>query len=184
MRTLLGAAEIATRVAELAQQISSDLADQNPLLVGVLKGSYVFMADLSRAMDIAHEIDFLAVSSYGKGTSSGAFRLLKDLSADVAGRNVVIVEDICDTGLSLRAVRDIVGSRDPASLRLCVLLDKPSRRRVQLQPEYVGFTVPDVFVVGYGLDYAERYRHLPDIVILEAGDLGQDSAHHGEISRR
>lgn len=183
MRTIVSKEDIATRVAALGRQLSADYQGSNPLLVGVLKGSYVFLADLSRAIDVPHEIDFLAVSSYGKSTQAGAFRLLKDLSADVEGRHVVVVEDICDTGLSLRAVRDIIGRRRPASLSLCVLLDKPSRRQVQLAPEYVGFSIPDVFVVGYGLDYAEGYRYLPYVAALEPADLGEDSGRHGEITR-
>ncbi len=180
MRTIVSQSDIAAKVAELAKQLSRDFAGKNPLLVGVLKGAWVFLADLARAMEIPHEIDFLAVSSYGKSTRTGAFRLLKDVSADVEGRHVVVVEDICDTGLSLRAVRDIIGQRSPASVSLCVLLDKPSRRRVPLQPEYVGFTIPDVFVVGYGLDYAERYRYLPYVAALDPADLGQDSGRRGE----
>ena len=188
MRTVISAAQLADRVQELAAVLDTAYAGRNPVLIGVLKGCYVFMADLSRALSIPHEVDFLAVASYGKSTQAGAFRLLKDISAEIEGRDVIIVEDICDTGASLRAVRDIIRERRPASVAICVLLDKPARRRVALSPEYVGFPIGDEFVVGYGLDYAEHYRHLPYVAALDPTDIArgpqmQDSHSHGELPK-
>lgn len=176
MRTIISAEQLRNRVAELAAAISADYAGRDPVLVGVLKGAYVFLADLSRAMTIPHEVDFLAVASYGKSTQAGAFRLLKDISADIEGRPVLVIEDICDTGASLRAVREIIRERHPASVGICVLLDKPARRKVNLVPEYVGFSIGDEFVVGYGLDYAEHYRHLPCVAALDPADIGREPA--------
>jgi hypoxanthine phosphoribosyltransferase len=188
VRTIIGEAELKQRVHELATEIRAAYKDRDPVLIGILKGCYVFMADLSRALAIPHEVDFLAVASYGKSTRAGAFRLLKDLSAEIEGRHVLIVEDICDTGASLRAVRDIIRQRHPASVAICVLIDKPVRRVVDLAPEYVGFAIGDEFVVGYGLDYAEHYRHLPYIAALDATDIhpdgpeAEDSPADGELS--
>lgn len=182
MRTLIDEAQIKERVAALAAEIRADYADRDPVLVGILKGCYVFMADLSRALGMPHEVDFLAVASYGKSTRSGAFRLLKDVSGEIEGRHVVIVEDICDTGASLRAVREIIAQRRPASVAICVLIDKPVRRLVDLTPEYVGFKVGDEFVVGYGLDYAEHYRHLPYIAALDATDIHPHAERPGDAT--
>ena len=140
----------------------------NPLLVCVLKGGYLFLADLTRQLTIRHAIDFMAVSSYGDGTrSSGVVRILKDLDADIGGRHVLVVEDIIDTGHTLAYLLENLHSRQPASVRVCTLLSKPDRREVELAIDYVGFEVPDEFVVGYGLDYAEGYRNLPFIGVLK-----------------
>ena len=155
------------RIRELAAQISTDYADRDPLLLCVLKGGYVFLADLTRYLTIAHTIDFMAISSYGDATeSSGVVRILKDLDRDITGRDVLIVEDIIDTGHTICYLLDILRVRQPASVRICTLLSKPSRREVELDIDYVGFEIPNEFVVGYGLDYAEQYRNLRFIGIL------------------
>lgn len=155
------------RVSELAERISADYAGRDPLLVGVLKGAIFFMADLVRRLSIPCEIDFMAVSSYGASThSSGVVRILKDLDVAIAGRHVVVVEDIVDSGLTLSYLMKNLASRGPASLEICALLTKPGHRRLRLDTRYVGFDLPDVFVVGYGLDHGERYRNLPFIAAL------------------
>lgn len=165
---LLTEDQIRARVKELAAEIGRDYAAKNPLLVGVLKGSIVFLADLIRAMDFPLEIDLLCVSSYGHGAvSSGAVTLLKDLSQDVTDRDLILVEDIIDTGLTLSHLRDILANRGVASLAICCLLNKPSRRQTPLQVDYIGFDIDDEFVVGYGLDYAERFRGLPFIAVIK-----------------
>jgi hypoxanthine phosphoribosyltransferase len=167
-RVLLTAAQIEARVGELAEQISRDYAGREPLLVGVLAGAFVFLADLARRLTIPVAIDFFDVSSYGQGTrSSGEARILRDLEISITGRDLLLVEDIVDTGLTLKCLLGHIETRRPASLRTCVLLDKVSARRTPLTLDYVGFHVPDVFVVGYGLDHAGRYRHLPDILALD-----------------
>ncbi len=162
------AGRLRERVAELAAEIDADYAGRELLLVGVLKGAFMFMADLARAMRLPVEMDWMAVSSYGSGTrSSGVVRILKDLDTDISGRHVLIVEDIVDSGLTLSPW--LVGnlrSRQPASLRLCVLLRKPAAARMDVDVAYTGFDIADEFVVGYGLDYAERYRNLPFIGTL------------------
>jgi len=166
----LTAAQIEARVAEMAADISRDYAGRDLLLVGVLTGAFVFLADLARQLSVPADIDFLAVSSYGSETrSSGEVRILKDLERNLAGRNLLLVEDIVDTGLTLSYLVDCLQARRPASLATCVLLDKPTSRRTSLALDYVGFRVPDVFVVGYGLDHAGRCRHLPDILVLDGG---------------
>lgn len=168
METLIPAEEIQSRVRALAAEIRADHAG-DVHLVGVLKGAFMFMADLIRAMPGHVSIDFMALSSYGKSTrSSGEVRLLKDLDFGLEGRDVVIVEDIVDTGLTLTYLQDILRARGPASLRTACLLSKPSRRKVDVKVDYTGFTIEDRFVVGYGLDYAERYRNLPFIGILDS----------------
>ncbi len=166
---LVGAHELQRRVAELGREISRDYAGRVPLLIGVLKGAVFFLSDLMRAIEVPVEVDFMAVASYGSATdSSGVVRILKDLDAAIEGRDVLIVEDIVDSGLTLQYLMRNLGSRDPRTLEVCALLNKPERRRVQLPTRYVGFEIPDTFVVGYGLDYAERYRNLPFVAALNA----------------
>ncbi|NLV74462.1 MAG: hypoxanthine phosphoribosyltransferase [Chloroflexi bacterium] len=167
-RVLISQEALQTRVAELAEQISADYKGLNPLLVCVLKGGYIFLADLSRALSINHAVDFMAISSYGNGSvSSGVVRILKDLDRDISGRNVLLVEDIIDTGNTIAYIMENLRTRQPASVRVCTLLSKPSRREVFLQADYVGFEIPNDFVIGYGLDYAEAYRNLPYIGVLK-----------------
>ncbi|PYR58114.1 MAG: hypoxanthine phosphoribosyltransferase [Acidobacteria bacterium] len=165
---LIRSEEIQSRIRALAGEIEADYPPNDEIhLVGVLKGGFMFMADLVRAMSSRVTLDFMAVSSYGKGTrSSGEVRVLKDLDSGLEGRNVIIVEDIVDTGLTLHYMQDILKARFPRSLRTACLLSKPSRRQVDVKVDYIGFTIEDRFVVGYGLDYAEKYRNLPDIAIL------------------
>lgn len=159
---------IQKKVEEMAAVLDQDYAGKKPLLICVLKGALMFMADLSRAMTIPLEIDFMAVSSYGLSTkSSGVVRILKDLEAGIEGRHLLIVEDIIDTGLTLNYLVENLKSRGPASLKVCTLLDKPSRRQVDFTPDYSGFEIEDKFVVGYGLDFAEIYRNLPYIGVLK-----------------
>ena len=169
MNVLLSAAQIQERITELAADIEAGYpADEEIHLVGVLKGGFVFMADLIRAMSARVTLDFIAVSSYQRGTrSSGEVRLLKDLDSGLEGRHVIIVEDIVDTGLTLTYLQDILRARSPKTLRTACLLSKPSRRQVEVRVEYIGFTIEDKFVVGYGLDYAEKYRNLQDIAVLD-----------------
>lgn len=169
MTILLSADEIQARVAALAAEIERDYpADEDVHLVGVLKGGFVFMADLVRAMSARVTLDFIAVSSYQQGTrSTGEVRLLKDVDARLEGRHVIIVEDIVDTGLTVTYLQDILRARAPKSLRTACLLSKPSRRVVEVRVEYIGFTIEDKFVIGYGLDYAEKYRNLPYIAIMD-----------------
>jgi hypoxanthine phosphoribosyltransferase len=164
---VLDADAIEKRIRELAARIDADYAGRELLLVGVLKGAIFVMADLSRLLEVPVGMDFMAVSSYGSGTtSSGTVRILKDLDTDIEGRDVLIVEDIVDSGLTLDYLVKNLRSRNPASLEVLALLTKPSRREVELPIRYVGFEVPDVFVVGYGLDFAERYRGLRHVVSL------------------
>lgn len=156
------------RVSEIAEQINRDYADKEILLVSVLRGSFIFMADLARKITRPCRVDFMSVSSYGKGTSSsGQVQITKDLSEDISGLHVIVVEDILDSGNTLSYLLRILEQRHPASIRLCTLLDKPDRRKVEVAVHYSGFTIPDAFVVGYGLDYAELYRNLPYIGILK-----------------
>jgi hypoxanthine phosphoribosyltransferase len=163
-RLVVNEIELANRVVELGKEVTSDYAGRPPLLVGVLKGAFVFMSDLSRAIDLPVEFDFMAVSSYGSATrSSGVVRIIKDLDLDLTDRHVIIVEDIVDSGLTLAYLRKNLAARGPASLEVCALLVKEGLQRVELDLKYVGFRIPPVFVVGYGLDVAERYRNLPYI---------------------
>ena len=156
------------RVSEIAEEINRDYEGKNLILISVLRGSFVFMADLVRKIKHPCLIDFMSVSSYGKGsTSSGQVQITKDLSEDISGMDVIVVEDILDSGNTLSYLLRILEQRHPASIRLCTLLDKPDRRKVEVAVHYSGFTIPDAFVVGYGLDYAERYRNLPYIGILK-----------------
>ncbi|GAB2531971.1 hypoxanthine phosphoribosyltransferase [Brachybacterium huguangmaarense] len=167
-RVLLSAEQISERIAELGAQIARDYADNPPILVGVLKGAVMVMADLARAIDLRTEMDWMAVSSYGSGTkSSGVVRILKDLSGDISGRHVLIVEDIIDSGLTLSWLLSNLRSRGPASVEVCTLLRKPEAARVEIDVRYVGFDIPNEFVIGYGLDYAENYRNLPYVGVLE-----------------
>ena len=162
------AEEIEEKVSALGEQISKDFEGKNPLFVGVLKGCFVFMADLMRHVSIPCSMDFMAVSSYGNGTSTtGAVKINKDLSQDIENRDVIIVEDILDSGITLSYLTKYLQNRKPSSICIATLLDKPARRRADVQAKYVGFTVPDAFVVGYGLDYAEKYRNLPFIGVLK-----------------
>lgn len=167
-RILYTEAELKARVAELGAQISKDYAGKNPLMISVLRGSYIFVSDLTRSIDLPLSVDFMAVSSYGGGTSSsGQVRIVKDLSESIEGRDVIVVEDILDSGNTLSYLLELLKARKVGSIKLCTLLDKPSRRVKDIHADYVGFTVPDYFVVGYGLDYAEYYRNLPYIGILK-----------------
>lgn len=164
---LLSTEEIQRRVQELGAQISADYQGQSVLVIGILKGAFVFCADLMRTLSVPAEVDFMAVSSYGQSTeSSGVIKIVKDLDAAVEGRHVLLVEDIVDSGLTLRYLREYLSRQNPASLKICVLLDKPSRRKTEVAVDYTGFTIPDEFIVGYGIDYAEQYRHLPYIGII------------------
>lgn len=167
-RILLSETELRQRVQELGAQITADYQGKAPVLISVLRGSYIFMADLSRAIDLPCSIDFMSVSSYGKGTSSsGQVQITKDLSDEIEGKDIIIVEDILDSGNTLFYLMQLLQARHPASIQLCTLLDKPERRVKDIKADYIGFTVPDAFVVGYGLDYAEQYRNLPYIGILK-----------------
>jgi hypoxanthine phosphoribosyltransferase len=164
---LVGAEDLSRRVKELADQISRDYAGKDLLLIGVLKGAVFFVSDLMRHLDIPVEVDFMAVASYGSATrSSGVVRILKDLDAAIDGRDVLIVEDIVDSGLTLQYLLRNLAGRNPRSLEVCALLIKPERREVDLHTRYVGFEIPDRFAIGYGLDHAERYRNLPYVAAL------------------
>jgi hypoxanthine phosphoribosyltransferase len=164
---LIPSDRLQTRIQELGAQISRDYEGQDLLLLAVLKGSVLFLSDLMRHISIPHAVDFMATSSYGSGMeSSGVVRILKDLDAPIEGRNVLIVEDIIDTGRTLDYLVRILNARAPRSLRICALLDKVSRREVPVAVDYVGFEIPDKFVFGYGLDYAELYRNLPYVAVL------------------
>ncbi|MEH6905952.1 hypoxanthine phosphoribosyltransferase [Neobacillus drentensis] len=159
---------IKERVKELAEQIESDFNNEAIVLIAVLKGSFVFAADLMREMKGDIKIDFISVSSYGDETeSTGKVRLLKDLDANITNQNVVVVEDIIDSGLTLHFLRDHLKTHKPKHIRICTLLDKPERRKVELPVDYVGFVIPDEFIVGYGIDYAQKYRNLPHISTVE-----------------
>jgi hypoxanthine phosphoribosyltransferase len=164
-RVVVGADEVQSRVHELGKELTADYADRPPLLVGVLKGAFMFMSDLSRAIDLPVEFDFMAVSSYGSATrTSGVVRIIKDLDLDLSGRHVVIVEDIVDSGLTLAYLRKNLRARTPASVEVCALLVKEGLQQVDPDIRYVGFRIPPEFVVGYGLDVDQRYRNLPDVV--------------------
>lgn len=167
-RVLFTEEELKRRVKELGGQLTRDFADKDPVFVGVLKGCFVFMADLLRSVGMHCTMDFMAVSSYGSGTTTtGAVKINKDLSADIEGRHVIIVEDILDSGVTLSYLTKYLEGRAPASISLVTLLDKPARRRADVRADYVGFISEDAFVVGYGLDYAEQYRNLPYIGVLK-----------------
>jgi hypoxanthine phosphoribosyltransferase len=177
LAVLIGPEALQRRVGELAAELAGVYADRNPVLVGVLKGAVVFIVDLMRAMAIPLQVEFMAVSSYQGGTrSSGAVRILMDLKTSVEGRDVLIVEDIVDSGLTLRYLRDYLLAQRPASLRIVALLDKEVERSDGVPIDYTGFRIPDRFVVGYGLDYAERYRNLPFVGVIKPAILGGESA--------
>jgi hypoxanthine phosphoribosyltransferase len=165
---LVSAEDLQRRVREIGAEISRDYADKDLVLIGVLKGAVFFLSDLMRAMDIQCEVDFMAVASYGSSTdSSGVVRILKDLDAAIEGRDVLIVEDIVDSGLTLSYLMRSLKAREPRSVEVCALLTKPERRKVDLPIRYIGFEIPNRFVIGYGLDHAERYRNLPHIAALD-----------------
>ena len=165
--------QLKQRVHEIAKEIERDYAGKEIMLISVLRGSFVFMADLCRAIDLPCTLDFMSVSSYGKGTSSsGQVQITKDLSEDISGRHIIVVEDILDSGNTLSYLLKILEHRRPASIKLCTLLDKPDRRVKHVDVHYTGFSIPDAFVVGYGLDYAEMYRNLPYIGILKPAVYG------------
>lgn len=164
---LISEEQLAAKVAELGARISKDYEGKKLIILGVLKGSVVFMTDLLRQITIPVEMDFMAVSSYGSGTkTSGVVKILKDLDRLIQGYHVLIVEDILDSGMTLSYLTELLRDRNPASIRIATLLDKPDRRKVDIKPDYVGFAIPDEFVVGYGLDYAELYRNLPFVGVL------------------
>ena len=170
--------ELAHRVRELAAEISRDYEGRDLLLIGVLKGAVFFLSDLMRHLEVECEVDFMAVSSYGSSTdSSGIVRILKDLDAPIEGRDVLIVEDIVDSGLTLQYLMRTLEARKPASLEVCALLTKPERRKIETDARYIGFEIPDKFAIGYGLDYAERYRDLPCIGTLDPKVYTQQPPH-------
>ncbi len=167
-KVLIREQEIAERIQKLGQEITEDYQGKIPVLVGILKGAVPFVADLMREINLPLEYDLMAVSSYGASTkSSGTVKILKDLDLSIEERDVIIVEDIVDTGLTLQYLLENLKSRHPKSIKICTFLDKPSRRKVAIQPDYNGFEIPDVFVIGYGLDYAEKYRNLPFVGVLK-----------------
>lgn len=161
-------AELNERISELGEQITADYEGKSLIVVGILKGSNIFTSDLVRKINLPLKMDFMAVSSYGSSTeSTGVVKILKDLDRDIDGEHVLIVEDIVDSGLTLKYLKEILLTRNPASVRICTLLDKPARRKENIKPDYLGYEVPDEFIVGYGIDYAERYRNLPFVGILK-----------------
>ena len=177
LKVLIGREEIAKRVGELGEQITKDFAEQSIILLGVLKGAAIFLSDLARHVNLDATFDFIGVSSYGNRPSpaselksgwdsTGEVRLLKDVDQSIKDRNVILVEDILDTGLTMTYLKKMLNARQPRSLKVAALLDKPSRRKLPLEGDYVGFKIPDEFVVGYGLDYAEKYRNLADICVV------------------
>ena len=184
LQVLISREEIAHRVSEMAEQISRDFAGQAVIFVGVLKGAAIFLSDLARQVTLDSTFDFIGVCSYGQQAaaanpdggwdSTGEVRLTKDVEQSMAGKNVLLVEDILDTGLTLTYIKKLLLNHQPRSLRIVALLDKPSRRKKPMQADYVGFTIPDKFVVGYGMDYAERFRNLPDICILSEAVLSSE----------
>lgn len=166
-KTLISESQIQQRVKELAEEINRDYAGKVPTLVSILKGGIIFLTDLMRQLRVLHEIDFMSVSSYDSGTqTTGVVRILADLSRNIEGKDVIIVEDIVDSGLTLDYIRHILLARRPRSLKICTLLDKKARRLVEVPIDYVGFEIPDEFVIGYGLDYREKYRNLPYVAIM------------------
>ena len=166
-RVLISEEEIERHVAEIGKKISADFADKDPVFVGVLKGCFIFMADLMRHVSIHCSVDFMAVSSYAGTTSTGAVKILKDLKSDIEGRHLILVEDILDSGVTLNYLKNYLMVRKPASITVATLMDKPARRKADIYADYSCFEVPDAFVVGYGLDYNERYRNLPYIGVLK-----------------
>jgi hypoxanthine phosphoribosyltransferase len=172
---LIDSERLQARIAELGRALSEEYAGRDLLLVGVLKGAVFFMADLMRQISVPCELDFMAISSYGASTdSSGVVRILKDLDINIEGRHVLVVEDIIDSGLTLSYLMRNLEARGPASLEVCALLTKPDRREIEVPVRYVGFPIPNKFVIGYGLDYAERYRNLPYVGVLDPSALGPE----------
>lgn len=180
LKVLISRQDVAKRVSELGSQITKDFAGQSVIFVGVLKGAAIFLADLARQVDLDSTFDFIAVSSYGNRPSptqelksgwdsTGEVKLTKDVDQTMKGKNIIVVEDILDTGLTMSYLKKMLLARQPKSLKVAALLDKPSRRKLPLEGDYVGFKIPDEFVVGYGLDYAEKYRNLPDICVVPRG---------------
>lgn len=169
VKVLFSEQQVREKVAELAAILREEYRDKHPLIIGILKGSFVFMADLIRMMGIPVEVEFVGLSSYGRGAteSTGKIRVVQRLRATVKDRHVLVLEDIVDTGLTIRFLLDYLKRKKPASLKLCALLDKPSRRKIDVPIDYLGFTVPNVFVVGYGIDWDERFRYLPDVRFVE-----------------
>lgn len=164
---LLSEEQIQARVREMGAELNREYAGKEVLVIGILKGAFVFCADLLRTLTVPTQVDFMAVSSYGNATeSSGVIKILKDLDTPVEGRHVLLVEDIVDSGLTLRYLKEYLSHQNPASLKVAVLLDKPTRRKTEVAVDYIGFEIPDEFIVGYGIDYAEQYRHLPYIGII------------------
>lgn len=171
-KELISEEAIQQKVAELAHEISQDYRDRQPIFVGILRGAFVFLSDLVRKLEIPADIDFMAVSSYGNATkTSGIVRIVKDLDEDIEGRDVIIVEDIVDTGLTLSYLIDTLSARNPASIAVCALLLKKGKQQVEVPIEYIGFEIPDEFVVGYGLDCAGMFRHLPSIYVIDEDKL-------------
>lgn len=169
VKVLFSEQQVREKVAELAAILREEYRDKHPLIIGILKGSFVFMADLIRMMGIPVEVEFVGLSSYGRGAteSTGKIKVVQRLRATVKDRHVLVLEDIVDTGLTIRFLLDYLKRKKPASLKLCALLDKPSRRKIDVPIDYLGFTVPNVFVVGYGIDWDERFRYLPDVRFVE-----------------
>lgn len=166
-KILVSNEQIASRAKEIAAQINADYKGKPILVVGILRGASIFLADIFKRLEGDVELDFMSLSSYGNGTnSSGEVKMIKDLSEPVDGKNILIIEDIIDTGITLSYLIKVLEARNPESIKLCALLDKPSRRKVELKGDYIGFEIPDEYVVGYGLDYAEKYRNLPDVCVL------------------
>ncbi len=171
-RVLVDRTQIQEMCERLGRQITEDYKGEDILLVGVLKGAFVFMSDLMRYIDLPLETEFIATSSYGSGTStSGVVRILKDIEQDISGRNVILVEDIIDTGLTLNKLIELLSTRNPKSIRICTAFDKPSRRQVEMHVDYKGISIPDEFIVGYGLDYAGFYRQLPEVYVMRDATL-------------
>ncbi|MEI6602069.1 MAG: hypoxanthine phosphoribosyltransferase [Clostridia bacterium] len=167
-KVLVTREKIEAKTIELAAQISKDYKGKNLLLVGVLKGGFVFLSDLMRKIDNQCEVDFIMVSSYGNSTkTSGVVKIIKDIDTDISGKNILLVEDLIDTGLTLKHLLELLKTRNPKSIEICAILDKPSRRLVNLEVAYSGIEIPDEYVVGYGLDYQNKYRHLPDVCTLK-----------------
>jgi hypoxanthine phosphoribosyltransferase len=173
MEVLFSESQIAERVHKIGAQISADYADQSIVLIGVLKGAAIFLSDLARAIEVDNTFDFVAVSSYGRAkVSSGAVKLIKDIDNPIEGKHVILVEDILDTGLTLSYLRGMMLQHKPASLKIATCLDKPERRLVPIEADYVGFQIPNQFVIGYGMDYAEHYRNVPDIRLFPEDAAG------------
>lgn len=170
-RPIVTQEEMRARIRELGRQITADYEHKDLILIGILKGAYAFYADLARAIRLPLKVDFLVVSSYaGKGKSSGKIKVLTELTEDIAGRDVLLVEDIVDSGCTIQHIRKTLGAKKPKSIKVCALLSKPARRQVEVEVDYVGFNIPNKFVVGYGLDYQQKYRNLPYLAVLDKVD--------------